>query len=51
MEEKHWNHNITATDTAKDLAMVICDIYANTETRREAIHTILDLCNKIIKGE
>ena len=38
MEDKHWNHDITATDTAKDFALVICDIYANTNSDTEGVN-------------
>lgn len=48
MKNKIWNHDITATDTARDFALVICDIYANTnDNDTEAMETILKLCEKI----
>lgn len=52
MEEKHWNHDIKPTDTAKDLALVICDIYANTnDNDTEALDNILVFCKQIIQNK
>lgn len=46
-EDKIFNHSIKSDDTAKDLAFVICDIYANEEKEQRALDTILNLCKQL----
>ena len=48
MRDKHRSHDVKADDTAADLALVICDIYANTSTDWDAMDIILAMCKKIL---
>ncbi len=49
MDNKTFNHNIQPDDNARQLALVICDIYANEKTDTKALDTILCLCKQIIE--